>query len=316
MRPHHKLRGEDTTGPTLGATATAARRSTIGFVSKPPLPRYLTLLTIVCACACACVCACDTVCLCLCLCVCVCVRVRARVCMLARVKKIHQMEVVLTNTNFFFGVPGLGLGRGVGVGPGLWVGVAVETGLRVRSGVWAGVGLEVGMEAGVMVWVRAWDVFSASSPVWPTSSHICRTPRSVLVFPLQRHTHLHTFPPLPTFDHTPDIDMVHLPDAVHFSDAFSVHPWLPAYASCAGSILRAFCSRCPSAFPSLLQSDNFDYKPFEHTVYIVLLCWSTPLRFVRDSHTYPPHRTLFHSPACARIPGMDNLHPHPSHRCL
>ena len=166
------------------------------------------------------------------------------------------------------------------------------------------VGLEVGREV------------CASSSAGPISSHICRTPGSVQVFPLQRHTYLHTFSPLPTFDHTPDSDMVHLPDAGHFSDALPVQPWLSAYASRAGPILRLFCCFCPSAFPSLHKSDNFDYKPFEHTVYIVLLCWSTPLRFVRDSHTYPPHRTLFHPPACARIPGMDNLHPHPSHRRL
>ena len=95
-----------------------------------------------------------------------------------------------------------------------------------------------------MVWFRAWDVSSACSPAcspaFSTSSRIWHTPRSMLVFPLLRHTHLYTFSLVPQFDHTPDIDMVHLPEPLHFADALSVFPWLPAYASCAGLILLAF----------------------------------------------------------------------------
>ena len=51
-----------------------------------------------------------------CVCVCVCVRVRARVCVFVRVEKIHQMEVVLTNTNFFSGFPALVLVVASGLG--------------------------------------------------------------------------------------------------------------------------------------------------------------------------------------------------------
>ena len=54
--------------------------------------------------------------MCLCVCVCVCVRVRARVCVFARVEKIHQIEVVLTNTIFFSGFPALVLVLAPGLG--------------------------------------------------------------------------------------------------------------------------------------------------------------------------------------------------------